>query len=116
MDHCNCLSYRPEIYRTSVNTRPPRLLIMNYVHIRVRTTHCDIHLNVKNSNASFIYGNVPSRLNKIHERGVEILMPSRESSFVTLGSSFAGVRRLPLHPVVNYVYLMLCLHILGLAN
>jgi hypothetical protein len=66
--------------------------------------------------ASFVYGNVPSRLNKIHEWGVEILMLSIESSFVTLGSRFAGVRRLSLHPMVKYGYLILCPRILGISQ
>lgn len=39
-----------------------------------------------------------------------------ESSFATLGSRFDGVRRLSLHPIVNYGYLMSCPCILGIIQ
>jgi len=40
---------------------------------------------------------------------VELSLVGTESSFVTLGSMFTGVKRFPLHPMVNYEYFMLCL-------
>jgi len=40
---------------------------------------------------------------------VELSLVSMESSFVTFSSSFTGVKRFPLHPMVNYEYFMLCL-------
>jgi len=45
--------------------------------------------------------------------GMEILLVSIESSFITWGSKCTGVRRLPLHPIVHYDYFMLCPCILG---
>ena len=71
---------------------------------------------VRTPSVPFVYRNVPSRLNYIHERRVEILRISIESPFVTLGSGFAGVRHFPLHSAVHYRYLMLCPRVFGISQ
>jgi hypothetical protein len=54
--------------------------------------------------ASLIYQNFPSRLKHLLEWKREPCLVSMETSFVALGSSFAGVRRLPFRPALHHEY------------
>jgi len=51
-------------------------------------------------------------------KGLKNLLPSVsiETSFVTVGSRFTGIRRLPLRLAVNYDQLMLYPHILEIKS
>ena len=47
---------------------------------------------------------------------LELHFPSVGTTFVSLGSKFAGVRRLLLHPMVHCEYSMLCLCVTGISH
>jgi len=48
--------------------------------------------------------------------GIKLSMVSTESSFVTFGSRFAGVKRSPLHPMAHYESITLCPCILEIGQ
>jgi hypothetical protein len=66
--------------------------------------------------ASFICQNVPSWLKNLLEWERRILIGHYRIFIATLGSRFTGVRRLPLHPMVNYEYLILCPYLWGISQ
>jgi len=42
------------------NTHPPRLIMMNYIHILLRTTHYCIHLHITNSDPFLDLSELPT--------------------------------------------------------
>jgi len=50
------------------------------------------------------------------KEGVELSLVSIEYSFVTLGSRFDGVKRMPYHLMLHYDYLVLCPCISGISD
>jgi len=46
----------------------------------------------------------------VQHESVKLSLVSTDTSFVTLGSMSAGVRRSPLQPVLHCEYFMLCVH------
>ena len=88
----------------SVNTRPSHLLIMNYMHILVSTTHYGIIPELPTRIASLIYRNITWPLKHLFEGRRRTFIGSMETYFITLRSMFTCVRRLSLHRVSHYEF------------
>lgn len=78
------VSYWSCHHPASVNNRSPRLLMLNYTHILVRTNHCGIHLTYVLALPSSYIGKSYHVYRTYLNDGVELLLVIIES-FVTSG-------------------------------
>jgi hypothetical protein len=111
----NTVCYWPDHQPPSVNTLSPCLLMLDCIHILVRTTHYGTHLTYVHALPLSYIGTTHFGNRRHFNDGVNILLVSIES-FVTSGWRFVGARLVPMQPIADYGYFMLWPCVLGIRQ